>query len=148
MDLTVLVTVISGVLTYVFGQLVVKLVIEPVQDLKRTIGQIAYALIEDRAVIANPGFVNGELLGTVSRRLRQLASQLQSHIYLVPRYNVTATVFGLPRPASLLKAATHLIGLSNSLDRVSSIEGNAKRIESIHDLLGIYFPEGERWPKD
>ena len=55
MDLTVFLTVLSGVLTYVVGQLVVKLVIEPVQEARRTIGQISHSLIEHAHVIANPG---------------------------------------------------------------------------------------------
>lgn len=41
MNTTVFLTVISGVLTYVLGQLVLKLVIEPAQEMKKLIGQIA-----------------------------------------------------------------------------------------------------------
>ena len=61
MDWTVFLTVISGVLTYVLGQLVLKLVIEPVQETKRTIGQISHSLIEHGNVIQNPDFASEEL---------------------------------------------------------------------------------------
>lgn len=36
--MTVFLTVISGVLTFALGQIIVRLVIEPVQELKKTIG--------------------------------------------------------------------------------------------------------------
>ena len=51
---TVFLTVFSGVVTYIVGQLVLKLLIEPVQDLKKTIGMISYAIIERGSVISNP----------------------------------------------------------------------------------------------
>ena len=43
MDATVFYTVFAGVLTYVAGQLISKLVIEPVQDTRKPIGQISHA---------------------------------------------------------------------------------------------------------
>ena len=45
MNSTVFLTVLSGVITYVLGQLVLRLVIEPVQELRRTISVISHALI-------------------------------------------------------------------------------------------------------
>ena len=55
MNATVFLTVLAGVITYVLGQLILRLVIEPVQDLRRTIGGISHALIERTNVIQNPG---------------------------------------------------------------------------------------------
>lgn len=55
MDLTVFLTVLSGVMTFVIGQLIVKLLLDPVQDMKKTIAQISHTLIERENVIANPG---------------------------------------------------------------------------------------------
>lgn len=150
MNTTVFITVLSGVLTYVLGQLVVKLVIDPVQETKRTIGQVAYSLIEKANIISNPGVLSAEEMNDTAKHLRQLSSQLNSHLYLVPRYPLTAKVFRLPQKESVLKASSFLIGLSNSLDRadIRGYETNAKRVEAIHDLLGIHFEEGRRWPKD
>ncbi len=47
-------TVFSGTVIYVLGQLALKLVIEPIHDLKKTIGVISYSLIERANVIYNP----------------------------------------------------------------------------------------------
>ena len=50
----VFLTVFSGVITYILGQLALKLVVEPVQELKKTIGVIAHSLIERANVIYTP----------------------------------------------------------------------------------------------
>jgi hypothetical protein len=150
MNATVFLTVISGVLTYVLGQLVLKLVIEPVHDLRKTIGLISHALIERANVIQNPGVPSDEVMNATSQELRRLSSQLQSHLYLVPKYTITARVFQLPSRQSLLDASGAMIGLSNSVYRASGnvYEVNAKRVEKICDSLSIYMDEASRWPKE
>jgi hypothetical protein len=85
-----------------------------------------------------------------SRELRKLSSQLQSHLYLVPIYRVTAWVFRLPAADKIRTASSNLIGLSNSVfqARESIYKINSKRVETICDSLGIYMAEEDRWPKD
>ena len=143
---TVLVTVLSGVLTYIFGQLVMKLVIEPVHEMRKTIGLISHALVERANVIGNPGVPAEEVMNATSEELRKLSSQLHSHLYLIPRYDFTAKVFRLPSRKAVLDASGNLIGLSNSVfrarDRIYEI--NASRVVSISDSLGIYVSEGDR----
>jgi len=151
MDKTVFLTVLSGVLTYVLGQLVLKLVIEPVQDMKKTIGDISHSLIEHANVISNPGLPKKEVIAETSSHLRKLSSKIQSHLYLVPLYPITARIFRLPQKEKILEASKYLIGLSNSVfsetnDKV--YESNAKRVERICDGLGIYMSDDDRWPRD
>lgn len=150
MSATVFWTVLSGVVTYVLGQLAVKLLIDPVQEMKRTIGQVAHALIEHANVISNPGVPSREVMDVSSKLLRSLSAQLQSHLYLVPGYEFSARVFGLPASANVLEATGLLIGLSNSLHRATDhvYEHNAKRLDKIHDLLAIYRAPGDRYPAE
>ena len=150
MGFTVFFTVLSGVITFVVGQLVVKLVLDPVHDLKKTIGQISHTFVERANVIANPGVPAKEVMDETSDLLRKLSSQLHAHLYLVPAYDVTCRVFRLPSKEKLLAASTNLIGLSNSVYRAYDkvYETNAKRVEAICDSLGIYIAEGSRWPKE
>lgn len=149
MNSTVFLTVISGVITYVVGQLVLKLMLEPVHELKKTIGQISHSLIEHANVYGNPGIPPLETMRETSQHLRKLSSQLQAHLYLVPLYGFTACLFRLPSRTKILSASKLLMGLSNSVFRATdkTYEYNAKRVESICDLLGIYFAESERWPE-
>jgi hypothetical protein len=150
MDSTVFLTVLSGFITYVLGQLAVKLLIEPVQEMKKTIGQVAHALIEHANVFSNPGEGAMEDMRQTSQQIRKLSSQLQAQLYLVPSYSNTAKVFRLPTKENILAASGCLIGLSNSIfhARASVYEINAKRVEKIHDSLGIYMSDGDRWPKE
>lgn len=152
MNLTVFFTVLSGVITFVIGQLLVKLVIDPVQELKKTIGQISHSMIEHANVIANPGVPNADVMKETSKHLRQLSSQLHGHLYLVPLYKATAWFFRLPTKERILVSSGAVIGLSNSVFRASPSEHidehNAKRVELICDSLGIYMAEGDRIPKD
>lgn len=146
---TVLWTVVSGVLTYVLGQLVLKLVIEPVQDFRKTVGRISHALIERANVIQNPGVPTHEVMQETSRELRVLSSELQAHLYLIPSYCITRAAFRLPKRELVLQASQALIGLSNSVYQATgrTYEANAKRVESICDSLGIFLPESSRRPK-
>jgi uncharacterized membrane protein YbaN (DUF454 family) len=150
MDFTVFFTVLSGVITFVIGQLIVKLLLDPVQDMKKTIAQISHALVERANVIANPGVPTTEIMDEASLLLRKLSSQLHAHLYLVPCYGLTSRVFHLPSKEKLLAASSALIGLSNSVYRADErvYEVNAKRVEQVCDSLGIYLAEGSRWPKD
>ena len=150
MDFTVFITVLSGVLTYVAGQLVLKLVIEPVQDMKKTIGEVSHSLIEHGQAIHNPGLLTDEAMTNAASQLRRLSSKLHAHLYLVPRYDWTAKLFQLPEKAQLLTAATDLVALSTSLYKATDkiYEQNAKRLERICDSLSIYMPEDSRWPRE
>jgi len=149
MGTTVFFTILAGVITYVAGQLILKLVIEPVQELRRTIGNISYTLIERANVIHNPGVPTIEVINETSKELRKLSSQLHSHFFLIPLYDKTSKVFRLPSHSKIREAATNLIGLSNGIHEEGDniYEVNAKRIEKICDCLGIYLSDDERWPK-
>lgn len=150
MNYTVLLTVLSGVLTYVLGQIVLKLAIEPVQEMKKTIGQISHSLIEHANVIQNPGIPTEEKMRETSQHLRNLSCQIQTHLYLVPIYKITAFIFRLPTQDQVLKASKNLMGLSNSVFRATSdvYKLNSKRVENICDSLGTYMSEDERWPEE
>jgi hypothetical protein len=116
-----------------------KAVIEPVQETKKTIGQIPHSLIEYGHVVQNPGFASEELTRETSRQLRRLSSQLHGHLYLVLLYDSTALLLGLPSRDKMLSASGSLIGLSNSVFSTDPIhiEHNDKRIRNLFDSLGI-----------
>jgi hypothetical protein len=132
--------------------MVVTLVIEPVQDFKKTIGQVSHALIEHTNVYLNPGIAKEEIQHDVSSLFRKLSSQLHAHLFLVPLYSLTAVIFGLPSREKVLAASSGLIGLSNSVfrDEGDVSRHNEQRRASICGSLGIYIymPEGNRLPKD
>lgn len=141
--MTIFLTIISGVITYVLGQAILKILLEPAQEMRRTVGSISHALIQYANVISNPGVPKEEIIAEASNKLRTLSSEIQSHLYLVPMYEKSAKLFMLPSQENVLKASKNLIGLSNSLHtaREKTYENNAKRVEDICDALDIYLPE-------
>jgi hypothetical protein len=147
---TIFWTILTGVLTYTGGQLILKMILEPVQDMRKTIGNISHSLIHYANVISNPGIPPEEKVRDTSNHIRSLSSEIQSHLYLVPIYDVTAAIFRLPKKNKILEASKSLLGLSNSLFRETEkvYEHNAKRVEIICDSLDIFLPEDERWPDD
>lgn len=147
--MTVLLTIISGVVVFVLGQLVVKLVIDPVADLRTTIAEISHALVFHAEVYSNPGITGEERERATKETLRRLSSDLNAAIYLIPAYAWTSRVFALPSRAEITEAAGQLIELSNSVSDSPLNHGieNFSRYQKICTNLGIYLPEGER-PND
>jgi hypothetical protein len=130
-------TVFSGTLVYILGQIFLKLFIEPVHDLKKTIGMISHSLIERANVISNPGLLPKDVNDETSQELRKLASRLQSHLYLIPCYPAMAWIFRLPLRAGILAASKALIGLSNGVHE-SAYGVNASNVKRVCDSLRIY----------
>jgi hypothetical protein len=144
--MTVFLTVLSGVITFVLGQLIIKLLVDPVHDFRRTVADIALALIEYANVYANPGVAGSEVEKKVSEELRRLSSRLNAQMYLIPCYRLTAKIFGLPSREKVVDAASNLIGLSNGVFRSASdlVLVNVERSDKIRNVLGIFVPESER----
>jgi hypothetical protein len=144
--MTVLLTVFSGVITFVLGQLAIKLLVDPVHDFRKTVADTALALIEYANVYANPGVAGSEIEKEVSEELRRLSSRLNAQMYLIPCYPITAKIFGLPSRKKVVDAASNLIGLSNGVFQSASnlVLVNVERADKIHKALGIFIPENEQ----
>ena len=99
-------TIIGGVVVLVMGQVVTRLFIEPIYELKRTVGNIAHALI-----FHAPNYGKQE----VRDFFRQKASDLLARACGVPFYPVVwfVSVGMIPSKRSILKAHRALISLSN-----------------------------------
>ena len=142
--MTIFAAVVAGFFTFVLGQIFVKLIVEPVSDFKRHIALIAHSLIEFAALLSNlplPKKKTSEL----QTQFRQLASQLQATFYLIPRYEFTARLFGLPSQQAVHTAARKLIGLSNSVVSTGSDASTptAYDCQEVCEALGIYVPPEE-----
>lgn len=146
--MAVFLTILSGVIVFVTGQLILKLLIDPVQEFKKTVADVAMALIEYANIYANPGIVDREIAKKASQELRKLSSRLNTQIYLVPSYQIVAKVFRLPSKEKILKSSKNLIGLSNGVLQSGTGSdlplANCKKADAVRDLLGIFVPEDER----
>jgi hypothetical protein len=146
--MTVFLTILAGVATLVLGQLFLRLLVEPIHDLKRTISDIAFALIQHANVFCNPGVTGKEREDRVANEIRQLASKLNAQMYLVPGYSRIYWIFGLPSASAITQSMKHLIGISNAVhaDAKDMAVKNGEKSDRVCDLLGINLPEGDREP--
>jgi hypothetical protein len=140
--MAVFITVLSGTLVYVLGQIILKFFIEPIHELKKTIGVISHSLIERANIIYNPGLGlnDKEFPAKTSQELRNLASRLRSHLYLIPCYPWAASIFSLPAPSKIQDASKALIGLSNGVFQDKQ-RLNHGQVETVCNSLGIPTPD-------
>ncbi|MGZ3159023.1 MAG: hypothetical protein ACXU7D_02315 [Burkholderiaceae bacterium] len=135
--LTSSLTALGAVFVFVVSQLLGKLVIEPIQDLKKVLGEIRYALVFHAQAISTP-VGNFDMEVEAAKVLRKLACELQSKIASVPCYDYwAARAKGfLPTRESAMEASKQLIGLSNSVHQPDRSDKNVARVSKVEQLLG------------
>ena len=150
--LTLALTVMGGVSVFVIGQIFVRFFIEPVHELRRTIGDVGDVLIYyarlymgPKEIVADAGDwsagsplppVYGEERGKASDALRQKASLLFIRANAVPKYDWFVYLKAIPPWESLKTAHKELINLSNSVSRGNPLV-NAERRRIIAEALGL-----------
>jgi hypothetical protein len=129
-------TVIIGVSVYVFGQLVMMLFIDPINQLKLTIGEVFAVLAYYANIYTNPKSDPEPPEWTQRRKeaedtLRQKAVQLKSRAHLVRGYSLAAFLRMVPKKEAISKAHGELIFLSNSCFKCNPVVTNesSKKIE-------------------
>lgn len=143
--MTIFFTILTGVLVYVLGQLILKLLIEPVQELKREISKIVYDLIFHSNKLTNPAARDSPEMIEACKIMRQHSSLLHSATHLVPLYRYTHIFFGLPSRKQIKSATGGLFFLSNSFDGNLRNQAalNLYAIQDIKLGLKIPIPRGE-----
>jgi len=133
-------TVISGVLIFVLGQLLLKLVIEPIQELKKEIALTLDSLIFHKDKISNPNANLKKDILEVSSILRKHSSNLEAKSSIIPLYDCWYKLRILPSKKNIKKATNKLIGLSNSLSPYNYNSGieNSFQVKEVKIALTTY----------
>lgn len=141
-----IVTAVLAILVFVVTQSFLKFVLEPIQEQRKLIGQVAHALLFYANVSSAESIKFGDQVMTVGadseeieetrKSLRGLAGQLRASLWTVPFYDALARLGWVPKREDVLEAATQLVGWSNSL-RGNRDEDRDKRQRVIADRLGI-----------
>lgn len=108
-------TVFSGVLVFSIGQIFLKLVLEPVQELHKIRGEIADTLIFYANVSIRYTGIPQDQLDKASTTYRERASQLLARAHLVRGYDRWAVILKIPKRQAIVTASKALIGLSNNV---------------------------------
>jgi len=114
--LTAAITVIVGVV-FVLGQLAQKLLIEPIQEQKRTIGKVTHALTYYRNV--GPDAPDGSESRTAEARglYRDLAAELRMNLRVLPLYRLFSWLRLVLPKEQVRRATGALIGLSRTVQK-------------------------------
>lgn len=144
--MTIFLTILSGFLVFVFGQIFLKLVIEPVQQLKKTIASAGYTLVKFAHIIHNSDNVDQEERLSVFKDLRELSAQIYSATELVPLFSVTRLVFGLPEKKIIYQGSKNIIGISNwiHIQHEHKMGHIIKNIQEVYGNLGLYVSDEDR----
>jgi hypothetical protein len=142
---TAALTVFAGFVVFVAGQSVQRFVLEPVQEQRKVIGEIAYALLFYANVYRIEEIEEYEKLGEqrvveleeARKSLRGLAGRLQTSLWTVPAYDALARMGWVRKKEEVLTASRELVGWSNNLysDRTSAQRDRRRTI--IAEVLGI-----------
>ena len=140
--------IVAGIFIYVLGEIVVKIVIDPVQELKRVIAEIAFKLInyshvfklsasDDSAAATEDKEIDTQKLTQAAEEYRRLASLLNAGFRLVPFYPFTRVVFLLPKETDIINARNYLLELSEEIFAVPKSFVIAEKRKSIEKLLKV-----------
>ena len=121
--LGVLLTVVSGVLVYIFGQLFDEYYLKPIREYKKLKGKVAYVLTYYDQYYSNPFRLaadNADRWEKASEELRKTASDVIAFAQTKPTIN-----FFIPNKKILTKVEQHLIDMSNSCFERDNAQHNA-----------------------
>lgn len=144
--MTVFLTILAGVSTFVLGQVLLKLIIDPIQEFKKTTSAIAHNLVLYANVYPNPKAPNNEQQACISKTMRELSASLDANVCRIPAYDSIGCLFGLPKRSLIVEAHRNLIALSNGYDGPLENQEvlNCYSAQHIREALGIHIPEGEK----
>ena len=136
--ITAVLTVLGGVFVYVAGQIIAKFFIDPYQEYRKTVGEIAHALVYYGHVSAN---TKKELQDEASTAFRDKAALLRARAYEIPLYKWFTRVLRkrIPPFDSVIAASNALIGLSNSVHG-NDHDGMERYRKTIIDSLRLPTP--------
>jgi len=132
-----LVTVVIGVLIFLIGQLILRVIIEPIAEQRRVIADTGDELLARANLYSNPiGGWDAARLET-GDVIRKCAGRLGSRALLVPYYRVWQCM-GLLRPRkSITEARTLLFKIYNTMPDKGTGNDNHERAVRVRELLGL-----------
>jgi hypothetical protein len=117
---TAALTALFAVIVFVAGQLAQRFILEPIQEQRKIIGEIAFSLlfhanVMDMARRANSGLLQLEEPTETAKTLRSLAGRLRATLYTIPFYSTFTRLGTIPSADAVKSASQSLVGWSNSI---------------------------------
>lgn len=109
------ITVICGVSIFVIGQLVMRLMIDPILEQREVIGKIEYNLIFYASVLNNPTSWPPEVNNKLGETFLDLSAQLRTKTSKIFKYALLTRRSIVVDAAKIQKVCENLISLSNAV---------------------------------
>lgn len=129
-------TIFAGIFVFVISQVFVKLILEPMDQLRGLIGEIAFALSYYANIYMNPLSESTEESREVADKIRQLAGKLREGAYRPVLIDEFAWLFSTPKRKDLIFASERLVGISNNTSP-GNADMNFQWRKEIEQALGI-----------
>jgi hypothetical protein len=127
----ILLTVVAGISIFIAGQIIQRWFIDPIQEQRKVIGEILYALTF-YAYIRRDIFPQ-EKLEEAQKAIRNLASQLYKTLATIPCYKVFELLHLVPKRKAINRASVELTNWSNTL----SFPENVMHASEVMTSLGM-----------
>jgi hypothetical protein len=141
---------LMGVAVYTIGQILSKFFIEPIYEIRKTVGEIRFNLDFHAPAIHNPIARTEEASNAAEQALLKSSCDLISKLHAVPAYNVARHLaFGaLPQRQSIENAAAQLRALSSCMHETGAQAHSSKaevaaRVEKIMRFLRLEQMPGD-----
>lgn len=106
--MTLLATIFAGVFIFVFGQIFLKWMIEPVSELRKVIKEVLFCLANDHDTIHNAEMVEKSEALSVGKNLERLGASLLASQQQIPFYKKVRKFCSLPEREDVLFASKRL----------------------------------------
>ncbi|MGO8990456.1 MAG: hypothetical protein ACLQGU_02520 [bacterium] len=133
--MTTLLTVVSGALVFIIGQIAIKFFLDPINEQSKVMRQIISSMIFHGDLISNPGPEPADKRMQLCELLRHQAGDLSASTNGIPWYNFWESIGLVPKRDRILSVCSALIGLSNSVFGTADKEGI--RLWKQHILIGL-----------
>ena len=133
-------TVTGGILVFVIGQMIQRLAIEPIQELRKTISQVRFTLLFHAPVIFTPISRTEERSNAAYAALMHSSCDLIMRADAIPFYSTFSDFFQLfPKKSQVIEAAKWLRALSTYVhetdnranDHIDQVRGLTKKVEAL-----------------
>lgn len=85
-------TIITGVLVYVLGQIIIKFFVEPIYEQRKAIGDVLDMLIFYGIIYVNASNFDKQQHDEVAKAMREKSSLLRVRTYAIPHYDSLANL--------------------------------------------------------
>lgn len=142
--ITFVTTIFGGLILFIVSQLCLKVIIEPIVELKKIIGKVARTLLLYANQYHNPvelteENLNNDLLASERQRtsseIRSMAGELLGAVQVIPGYRMFSFLGLVPSLSKIKDAKASLVGLSNSLWKTKSNDNVYEHVQKTEKEL-------------